>query len=454
MPQSLRQHLINTLQALPGAPRYWVAFSGGLDSTVLLHLMASLRGELGAPLLALHVDHGLSEHSADWSHCCRELCDELGVSLTVERVVVNRNNGKGLEASARHARYEVFERLLGESEVLLSAHHRDDQAETVLLQLLRGGGVHGLAAMPLQRPLGNGVLMRPLLDTSRSELEAYAREQGLTWIDDPSNFDTTLERNYLRHTLLPQLEERRAGAHKVLARSAANFAESAQLLDELAEEDLQAVLGDGGVLSLAALRVLSPARCRNLLRYHCRQLHLPLPEAGQLQQVVEELLPAAEDAMPLVTWPGVEVRRYRDGVFFMPGLPTLPEEFLAVHWDGTEAPQWPASLGSLQVKQGASVGVAVDKLRGARCELRLRQGGETLVLPGRQGHHDLKKLYQEAGVPPWERERRPLLYIGDELAQVAGLWTAEKFVANREEEGILLYWSLFAIENVEQNKDN
>ncbi len=453
MPQSLRQHLLTLLQSQAAATRYWVAFSGGLDSTVLLHLMASLRDVLDAPLLALHVDHGLSKHSADWSRHCRDVCDALNVSLMTERVSVAQDNGKGLEAAARHARYAVFETVLAEGDALLSAHHRDDQAETVLLQLLRGGGVHGLAAMPLQRPLGKGRLLRPLLDLPRSELEAYAHAQGLKWIDDPSNFDTALERNYLRHSLLPQLEQRRAGTHKVLARSALNFAESAHLLDELAAEDRQEALGEGGVLSLHRLRAMSSSRCRNLLRYHCRQLGLPLPETAQLQQVVAELLPAAEDATPLVSWPGVEVRRYRDGVWFMPPLLPLSDEPIAIQWNGVETPDWPAGLGALRVVRVHGRGVSPQKLR-AGATLQLRRGGELLVLPGRYGHHELKKLYQEAGVPPWERERCPLLYIDGELAQVAGRWTAEKFAAAEDEEGILLQWSLFAIEKKEQNDDN
>lgn len=453
MPQSLRQHLLTLLQSQSPATRYWVAFSGGLDSTVLLHLMTSLRDVLDAPLLALHVDHGLSKHSVDWSRHCRDICDALNVSLTTEQVSVATDNGKGLEAAARHARYVVFEKVLAQGDVLLSAHHRDDQAETVLLQLLRGGGVHGLAAMPLRRPLGSGTLLRPLLDLPRSELEAYADEHGLKWIDDPSNFDTALERNYLRHTLLPQLEQRRAGTHKVLARSALHFAESAHLLDELAAEDRQAALGEGGVLSLHILRTLSPARCRNLLRYHCRQLGMPLPEAAQLQQVMEELLPAAEDAMPLVSWPGVEVRRYRDGVWFMSPLSPLPAQLEPMHWNGAETPHWPTELGELRVVREKGRGVSPQKLR-AGGTLQLRRGGESLVLPGRYGHHELKKLYQEAGVPPWERERCPLLYIDGELAQVAGRWTAEKFAVAEEEEGILLQWSAFAIEKEEQNDDN
>jgi tRNA(Ile)-lysidine synthase len=454
MPHSLRQHLLSTLQALPSASHYRVALSGGLDSTVLLHLLATLHEEVGKPISALHVDHGLSPQSADWSEQCRRFCEALGVPFMLERVTVTDRQAKGLEAAARHARYAVFERLLGEGEVLLSAHHRDDQVETLLLQLLRGGGVHGLAAMPAQRPLGRGRLVRPLLDVGRESLMAYAREQGLHWIDDPSNFDTSLERNYLRHALMPQLAERRAGIREVLARSAGHFAESARLLDELARQDRQPSLTGETALSVSALRALSPERCRNLLRYHVRCLGLPVPEHRHLHRIQDEVLSAAEDAMPLVAWRGVEVRRYRDALYFMPPLPPMPDTPYRQVWDGEEDLLLSHGLGRITVRRQAGRGVALACLEGKQCELRFRQGGERLRLAGRQGHHMLKKLYQEGGVPPWERERRPLLYVDGRLAQVVGLWTAQEFAAAAAEEGVLLQWSLSTIENVPQNDDN
>jgi len=454
MPHSLRQHLLSTLQALPPASRYWLAFSGGLDSTVLLHLMAGLRDELGAPVCALHIDHGLSPRSADWSAQCRHLCESLGVPLTVERVTVSDRQLKGLEAAARHARYGVFERLLGEGEMLLSAHHRDDQAETLLLQLLRGGGVHGLAAMPQQRPLGKGLLARPLLGLGREALMVYAREHGLHWSDDPSNFDTSLERNYLRHILLPQLAERRAGIREVLARSAGHFAESARLLDELAAMDRPAALVGESTLSVGVLKAMSPERCRNLLRFHVRRLGLALPEHRHLLRIQQEVLYAAEDAMPLVTWPGAEVRRYRDELYFMPPLPPLPASALTIDWAGEGDVTLPHSLGRVEPRRVTGQGLALSRLRQGRCELRLRRGGERLQPAGRQEHHALKKLYQEAGVPPWERERRPLLYLDGQLAQVVGRWTAAEFAARAGEEGVMLQWLSLAIEKGEQNDDN
>jgi tRNA(Ile)-lysidine synthase len=361
---------------------------------------------------------------------------------------------KGLEAAARQARYRVFEQVVGEGDVLLTAHHRDDQAETLLLQLLRGGGVHGLAAMPRQRPLGRGRLIRPLLGVTRDTLKAYAEGQGLTWIDDPSNFDISLDRNYLRHELLPQLAERRGGIREVLARSAGHFAESARLLDELAALDRQQVQGNGNRLSVAALTALSPERCRNLLRYHLRRLGLPLPQHKHLQRILEEVLTAAEDAGPVVSWPGAEVRRYRGYLHCMPPLPALPDTAVLSEWDGGEALKLPQGPGQLTLECREGRGVSPSRLKGRTCQFRLRRGGERLQPVGRNEHHALKKLYQECGVPPWERERRPLLYVDGVLAQVAGLWTAAEFAAEAGEEGFIFHWQPRAIEKETQNDDN
>lgn len=449
MPHQLRQYLLTAIQAFPPVPHFRVAFSGGLDSSVLLHLMACIRGELGAELSALHIDHRLSPHSADWSDHCVRFCETLNVPITVERVTVSGTRDKGLEAAARQARYTAFESVLGEGDMLLTAHHRDDQAETLLLQLFRGGGDHGLASMPTQRPLGSGWLGRPLLEVGREALLAYARSHGLEWIDDPSNFDTSLDRNYLRHTLLPQLNERRAGIRDILARSAGHFAESAQLLDELAAMDRQEARVGESTLSISVLRNLSPQRCRNLLRYHLRQLDLPPPQHTHLHRIMDEVMHAVEDAMPLVTWPGVEVRRYRDRLYFMPNLMALPPSPVVIPWDNESAMALPHGLGRIQAEPMIGRGIFPASLDGRRCELRLRIGGEKLQPAGREGHHTLKKLYQEQGVPPWERERRPLLYVDGRLAQVAGLWTAQEFAVAPDEEGIMLQWSSSAIEKKE-----
>lgn len=437
------EQLLQNLHRLPQAKRYWIALSGGLDSTVLLHALSQLR----LSLAAIHVDHGLSPESANWSRQCRDLCEGLGIELVEQQVEVNRQ-GKGLEAAAREARYTAFNSVLGEGEMLLTAHHQDDQAETLLLQLLRGGGVRGLAAMPECRPLGQGWLGRPLLHFSRQTLQAYAEDNGLSWVDDPSNFDTSLERNYLRHELMPQLEERQQGVKAVLARSADHFAESSELLDELAEQDLAGIENKASWLSISGLLKLNPARQRNVLRFWFRHQGLAVPDSRNLKRVFDELIPAGEDAEPLVHWPGAEVRRYRERLFAMPPLAALDEELFMFPWPG----ELPEGLGKLTTERVLGKGIKEAYLQN-KLTVGWRQGGERIAPPGRSGHHSLKKLYQEAGIPPWERQRRPLIYIDGELAQVAGLWTDSRFACGENEVGIQFEWR-YAIEKTGENDDN
>ena len=347
----------------------------------------------------------------------------------------------------------MFADTLEEGDLLLTAHHQDDQAETLLLQLLRGGGVRGLAAMPALRRLAKGWLARPLLGVSRDELRHYAESHGLKWIEDPSNFDTSLERNYLRRELLPQLEQRRSGTAALLARSARHFAESAELLDELAEQDFRsAVSGEEEALMIPALQRLSGARQRNLLRYWIRHSGFLVPDSKNLQRILDELIPAASDTSPLVSWPGVEVRRYRDRVFVMPPLAKVLDDKAVLPWRGEVAMPLPGRMGELRMERVQGRGLKA-KFLDKGITIGWRQGGEEMEISGRGGHHTLKKLFQETGVPPWERERRPLIFIGGKLAQVAGLWTEKAFICDAGEQGVTFEWS-YAIENSSENKDN
>ena len=431
------QSLLATLRGLPAPSSYCVALSGGLDSSVLLHALAALREELAVPVSALHVDHGLQLDSMQWGEHCLALCQSLSVPLRRVRVEVGCCKEKGLEASARAARYRVFEDELFDGQMLLSAHHRNDQAETLLLQLLRGGGAHGLAGMPLLRALGRGWLARPLLAVGRNALQAYADASGLGWIDDPSNRDIRWERNYIRHHLLPQLQQRRVGIVGVLARSAGHFAEDATLLDELAETDLAVCRQDGG-LAIPSLLALSPARQRNLIRYFLRSEGLGLPDHRRLQAIQTDLLAAASDARPLVNWPGTEIRRYRDILYAMSSLPVLPGGDWEQGWDGSGTVVLPNGLGEFRLQERRGQGLRAECLRDGAVVLRLRRGGERLQLPGQTLHHSLKHCLQQAGIPPWRRERLPLLYIDGELAQVAGLWTAARFACEAGQTGLML----------------
>lgn len=437
--------IVPALERLPGVRRYWVAFSGGLDSTVLLHAMAALRPRLGAGLCAVHVNHGLQAAAADWARQCQEVCDGLGVQLRNIGVDARPASGESPEAAARHARYDALRALTEAGDCLLTAHHQDDQAETVLLQLLRGSGVAGLAAMPAQTPFAAGWHARPLLDLSRDELQAYAAAHALRWIDDPSNFDTGLRRNYLRHEILPRLRQQWPAFARTLSRSAAHNAETARLLDEIGAEDFAVVAGPkAATLSIDALMQLSPERLNNVVRYWLRALELPLPSTAHLERLHEDILKAAQDSAPLLAWPGAEVRRYRSLLYAMWPLPPHdPEQVVA--WDLTAPLDLPTCGGCLDARHVAGHGLRRVLLKDRPVTVRFRRGGEHCRPAGRGHTHELRKLLQESAVPPWLRERVPLLYVGEELAAVADLFVCEGFQAGAGEAGMELEWTFQAL---------
>lgn len=449
----LEQQLLAALHRLPQPRRYLIAYSGGLDSTVLLHAMARQVQALPAPLAAVHIHHGLQAPAEQWLDHCLAQCTALDVPCQALRVSVARDSGEGLEAAARRARYQAIAELMEQGDILLTAHHQDDQAETLLLQLLRGSGVKGLAAMAPLKPFACGWHARPLLEVGRSELQAYAAANRLSWIDDPSNFDISLARNHLRQRVMPLLREHTPALGATLSRSARHCAEAAELLEELAEGDLCIAHGSReGTLSVAALRALRPARRRNLLRHWLHMSGFPLPDHRHLQRIYDEVLIAAPDSNPLVSWGGVEVRRYRDGLYVMAALPPAPSGLFS--WDISAPLELPGAAGSLTASRGEGTGLAVERLAGHRIEVGFRAGGERCRPSGRHERHELKKLLQEQGVPPWERERLPLLFVDGELAQVGNLWCCEPFAAKPGETAIVVDWHPAAIENRSQNNDN
>ncbi|MEJ2345147.1 MAG: tRNA lysidine(34) synthetase TilS [Gammaproteobacteria bacterium] len=429
--------LLRSLSRLPVPSRYWVAYSGGLDSHALLHALHGARHDLGASVGAVHVHHGLHPDADHWTEHCAHVCAGLSLPLETLRVDARAGRGQSPEAAAREARYRALASVVAAGDILLTAHHQQDQAETLLLQLLRGSGPHGLAAMPFSAEFGRGLLARPLLEVTRGQLQDYARRYGLHWVEDSSNARLDYDRNFLRHRVVPLLTGRWPAAAATLSRAAQHCADAARLLDALAAVDRETAATDAPrQLSVTALRVLSPERRRNVLRYWVREQGLPLPSAGQLQQVAEELLQARPDATPVVHWPGAEVRRYRDGVYLMSPLapPDLPA---AVTWRPNESLGLPHGRLSTRPVQGA--GLAERVCRGPMT-VRFRQGGERYRPPGRQRSRSLKKRLQEYGVPPWQRARLPLVYIGDELAAVADLWVCAPFAAQPGEPGRVIVW--------------
>ncbi|GAB2492189.1 tRNA lysidine(34) synthetase TilS [Arenimonas alkanexedens] len=392
----------------PGAP-VRVAFSGGMDSTVLLHWLASSPAIRSDGLRVLHVDHGLHPDSAAWAAHCADFCRKHDLSLEICRVAVD-GAGRGLEAAAREARYGALAAGLQPGERIALAHHRDDQAETVLLRLLRGAG-DGLAAMRPLRPFGPGWLWRPLLGAPRTALARYAREHGLAWVEDPSNAHDRADRNYLRHHVLPRLTERWPQADAGLARSASLLAGQVELLADEDARRLAQVQGlDPATLSVPALLGLAPGWRDRVLRLWVNSLALPPLSAEGLRAINEELIPAREDGEPRLSWSGAVVRRWRDLLHAGPELPPLPADFACV-WDG----RVPLSLPSGDLFSLSPTGSFAAPL-----QVRARQGGERLVLAGRGHSSELKQVLQALGLPPWLRARLPLLFDADGVLLAAG----------------------------------
>ena len=391
---------------LPDAPLL-VGYSGGLDSTVLLHALARL-----APgrLRALHVNHRLQPLSDEWARHCERECAALGIPLEVCTVQV-RASGHGPEAAARHARHEALAAALRPGEVLVLAHHRDDQAETFLLRALRGSGVDGLGAMQRWRGYGRGRLWRPLLHTPRPLLEAHARNHALRWVEDPGNAGDEFDRNYLRNRVLPLLAARWPQAGAALARSASLCADASALLREQDAAALARVeAGTPDRLSRAGLEALDGKTRARVLRCWIERLGLPPLPAGGVARIERELLPAPADTAGRYHWHGAEVHAWRDVLHAGRTAPALPPDW-ETQWDGTAPCRLPDG-SRLELVPAADAPL--------RARVHARRGGERIRLPGRGHRHLLKHVLQDAGVPPWERARMPLLSTPDGELLAAG----------------------------------
>ncbi|MFC0268780.1 tRNA lysidine(34) synthetase TilS [Kushneria aurantia] len=410
-PDSLSCHIDRHLAQRAPGDGIVIALSGGLDSCLLLALANEAAQRHAVALRALHVHHGLQAAADDFEAHCRRLCAELEVALEVVRVTVEPD-GHGPEAAAREARYAA---LIAHSEVhetIWLAQHANDQAETFLLSALRGSGVRGLAAMMSERQHAERRLQRPLLGFSRAELEAAARQRGLDWCEDPSNRHTGLDRNYLRHAVMAPLSARWPNAARALSRSAEWLGEADELLAELAAIDLAHVGGRAERLQRAGLMALSLPRQRLLIRYalDCRQL--PHPPAARMAELLRQLAAARHDATPCIAWPGVEAHLWR-GHLYLEAPPAPPFADWQREWDGVAPLMTPC--GAVNVRLLSDNGTGCP----GRLTVRPRCGGEHLRLAGR-GRRDVKRVLQEAGVPPWRRAQVLVVYAGDEVVALLG----------------------------------
>jgi tRNA(Ile)-lysidine synthase len=437
-PADLQTFLDAHLSCVAGAG-LCVAYSGGLDSTVLLHAAARVAADDPRyPVRAVHVDHRLHPQSDAWRAHCQQAAAMLHIELTQLIVDVPREQGASLEAAARDARYEALRRTLRPGETVLTAHHADDQLETILLALMRGAGQRGLSAMPAVQRFGSGWLARPLLAFTRRELDDWARSHDLSWISDPSNDNIGFDRNYIRHRVVPALYERWPAAAVSATRSAAHLAEAGRLLESLAESDMARV-ARGACLDVSLLRTLEPARLRNVLRHWIRQCGGLPPSTRKLAAIEHDLLGAREDRIPCVDWEGCEVRRYRGLLYCMQPLPYLAgTEVLS--WHAGERIDLPAQLGSLSARQDPAGRIGAGRLEGQPLSVRFRAGGEVVRPAGDAHHRKLKKLLQSAAILPWWRDRLPLVYLDDRLLAVGDLWTAEEFAPRGAEPAARIVW--------------
>lgn len=416
---------------LPEGTRVIVGYSGGLDSHALLHAAVSANSRRSdVSVEALHVDHGIQPQSKAWARHCLKICEKLGVELkTVEADVTNSYadsvKKSGLEAAAREARYQAFSDSMRQGDFVLLAQHADDQAETFLLQALRGSGPDGLSAMQPRRKFGDGLLCRPLLSCTRKELEDFAEREKLDYVNDDSNADTRFDRNFLRHEIMPLLAQRWPSSNQTLARSASRCHAASNLLLGLAASDLVGAKQDGATeLDTRLLLKLPLERRFNALRLWVRHRGYRLPSLKMLRQVETDLLQSAAEA-GVVRCPDFEFRRYRNTLYLMD---PRPQQQVGFDY------QWPAHLESLsipeinvQLKRSdlASLGVTVPD--GAELSVRSRRGGELIPVGNPVIHKSVKKLLQEAQVPPWQRASYPLVYVDDELAAVWQVAVAARY---------------------------
>jgi tRNA(Ile)-lysidine synthase len=441
-PASLATALNAEIAELKGA-ELCVAYSGGMDSHVLVHALCALRVLCGFRLRALHIDHRLHPDSGEWAEHCRMVCARLAVDFHAESVRVEIGAGRSLENEARRARYACLASQITAGQYLLTAHHRDDQAETVLLMLMRGSGVRGTGGMRSQQRFGKGRLLRPLLGVGRAELAAYAAAEGLSWIDDASNRDTRYSRNFVRHVVLPALAQHWPEAAGTLVRYAVQAREASGLLDALAREDVAPCRVDCpgvlpislGCLSVSALRRLPEARIRNAVRLWLRDLGLDPPPSRRLAEAVSQLVMCDATGCPRVEWADAVLRRYRDALIAGRCLGPPPRGALA--WSAPEA--LPVPWAGVQLTPRPVTGSGLARAVWERSvTVAPRRRGESCRPAGAPHHRRLKNLFQELGIPPWERERLPLVYVDGQLAWLPGIGACAAFAAGAGEPGIAI----------------
>jgi|APFre7841882724_1041349.scaffolds.fasta_scaffold11117_2 tRNA(Ile)-lysidine synthase len=419
-------------------PKLVIGFSGGLDSCVLLHLLVECNKSLPFQLQAHHVHHGLSPNADSWASFCQNVCAKLNVPFTTSKVKVNKNSGLGLEAAAREARYKAL--LALDADFICLGHHQDDQAETLLLQLARGAGVKGLAGMPKQHKK----LLRPLLDAPRAVLESYAKQHKLVWIEDESNIDTKYDRNFIRHEVLPVLAKQYPAIQQTISRASRHMSEANALLDEIATLDVAQCLDNPAntkQLNLQSLKKLSQPRINNALRWWLQQNEMDAPSSAQLQQITQQLLHAKTDAaVKIKVHKNITIRRYHEHAYFVDDIPNFDKNF-QTEWHGEDMVNLP-DHSCLLFSQKLGEGIALRHIKTKKLTIRYRKGGETIKPEEDRPTRRLNALLQTSCIPPWQRERFPLLFLEADLTLLPGVAVDARFKAEAGERGLQIDWQL------------
>lgn len=427
------ERLLHILNSQPRTNTYLVGFSGGADSTALLYALKQLEGQLQTPIKAVHVNHGIHAHADLWQEHCENFCQRHEITLICRRIKLEGNAGYGIEAEARHLRYQAMSALLEPGDCLLTAHHADDQAETLLLNLMRGSGVDGLSAMPQSRPLASGVLLRPLLDFENSALISYLQANDIAWIEDPSNQLVTHDRNFIRHEILPLLEDRWQGVNKRLLLTRNAMAEARSLLERLADEYLAQYLCHACVLQVAAQLDEDPALFKLAIRRWLKQSGLPSIPARSLESLYAQVFGAIKGHKVSIQWGGCRLRLYQQQLWLQQDAEVLPCP--DIDWpDGQACVDLGGDSGKLMLEglniYGPPAEFAVSSRQNCS-ESNIKQGAH---------HKRLKNLFQSAGIPGWLRDSIPLCTLKGELVALGDWCFDAQFATWMSEKSIKLTW--------------
>jgi len=407
----------------------YIAYSGGMDSHVLLYLASSI-AEIKSKIIAVYVHHGLQIEADQWASHCEVTALALGVNFQCLTVNAQKLAGQSPEEVARDARYSVLKPLLGKRDVLLVAQHREDQLETVLLQLFRGAGVQGLSGIPLISDFGAGKKCRPFLDIAKRTMIDYAEQHKLSWIEDPSNQCNDFDRNFLRNKIIPELKQRWKGLDKTVSRTARHCAISHHQIDDLAQQLFSTVFFDTDqTLNITRLLELQSDKQHLVIRQWFKLKKLRMPTEKNVQAIINEVVLANDSANPEIKIQKHSIRRYRGKLY------CLKEDDRYIR-EGTwinNSMQWKLNNQQSLVLIEASEGIPKELWDNSEVTIKFRQGSEKIKLPGRQGRHSLKKLFQEKAIPPWERNQMPLIYINGTLAAIAELWISADFYSTNKE---------------------